>query len=74
MFIKDLNVGETWANYTMSYVHHYLGDVHMDEFSPWNAAYLKKESFKEDIEIDTENFTNQRVVPNMMKGVVKYYA
>jgi carbonic anhydrase/acetyltransferase-like protein (isoleucine patch superfamily) len=45
MFIKDLNVAETWANYTMSYVHHFLGDAHKAEFSPWNAAYLKKESY-----------------------------
>ena len=39
-FIKDLNVAETWSNYTMSYVHHFLGDVHKSEFSAWNAAYL----------------------------------
>lgn len=56
MFIKDLNVAETWSNYTMSYVHHFLGDVHKNEFSPWNNAYLHKDTYKEDLEIDTENF------------------
>ena len=58
----------------MSYVHHFLGDVHKAEFSPWNNAYLHKETHKEDIDIDMENFSVHRVSQNTMKGVVKYYA
>ena len=39
-FIKDLDVGEVWANYTKSYVNSSLGDTVKDEFTPWNTAYL----------------------------------
>jgi carbonic anhydrase/acetyltransferase-like protein (isoleucine patch superfamily) len=39
-FIKDLNIAETWSNYTMSYVHNFLADTHKNEFSPWGNAYL----------------------------------
>lgn len=39
-FIKDLDVAETWANYTLSYVNHFLGDAHCAEFTLWNSAYL----------------------------------
>ena len=55
-FIKDLNIAETWSNYTMSYVHHFLGETHKNEFSPWGNAYLLKDSHQEDLDIDIENF------------------
>ena len=74
VFIKDLNIAETWANYTKSYIHHFLSDVHKAEFSAWNNAYMYKESSKEDLDIDFNQFVNTRVSPNMMRGVVKYYA
>jgi len=73
-FIKDLNIAETWSNYTKSYIHHFLSDAHKNEFSPWNNAYLYRDSTHEDLEIDLDNFINARVSPNMMRGVVKYYA
>ena len=60
-FIKDLNVAETWSNYTMSYVHQFLADVHKNEFSPWNAAYLNTDSTRDDIEVDYENYQHRRV-------------
>ena len=73
-FIKDLNVAETWSNYTMSYVHHFLADVHKDEFSVWGNAYLQKESTYEDLEIEAEGVGTHRVSPNLMRGAVKFYA
>ena len=73
-FIKDLNVGETWSNYTLSYVNHYLSEVHKNEFTVWNSAYLEKESFKEDLEIDYEHADDSKVAGNPFRGTVKYYA
>ena len=40
VFIKDLNIAETWSNYTLSYINHFLSDVHKNEFTVWNNAYL----------------------------------
>ena len=51
-FIKDLDVGEIWANYSRSYVHCKLGDMHKIEFTLWNNAYLHRESMAEDAEPD----------------------
>jgi hypothetical protein len=58
----------------MSYVHHFLSDVHKNEFSVWNNAYLYKETSSEDIDIDSDKYMHQQVSPNMMRGVVKFYA
>ena len=51
VFLKDLNVGETWSNYTLSYVNHHLAEVHKNEFTLWNSAYLTQESTEDDVEI-----------------------
>ena len=29
-YVKDLDIGEKWANYTLSYTHSHLADVTMD--------------------------------------------
>lgn len=51
VFIKDLNIAETWSNYTLSYVNHHLGEVHKNEFTVWNAAYLDRDSTADDLDI-----------------------
>lgn len=56
-FIKDLNIAETWSNYTLSYVNQFLGDVHKNEFTMWSSAYLDKEVTRDDVDIDTKNFS-----------------
>lgn len=72
VFIKDLNVGETWSNYTMSYVNHFLADAHKNEFTVWNAAYLDRASTQDDL--DNSDLTTGMVSsPNLMHGMVKYY-
>ena len=73
-FIKDLNVGETWSNYTLSYVNHYLSEVHKNEFTVWNSAYLEKESFRDDIEINLDHAEDLKHSGNPFRGLVKYYA
>lgn len=39
-YVKDLDIGEVWANYTLSYVTVALGDVHRNEFTLWSSNYL----------------------------------
>jgi len=73
-FIKDLNIAETWSNYTLSYVHHFLSDVHKNEFTMWSNAYLHRDSTKEDLEFNIEQGGHLHVSPNLFRGVVKYYA
>ena len=74
VFIKDLNVAETWSNYTLSYLHHSLSEAHKNEFTLWNSAYLTKPTTQEDVEFNIEHTTQQRTPQNLMKGIVKYYA
>ena len=73
VFIKDLDIAETWSNYTLSYVNHHLAEVHKNEFTVWNAAYLDRESTTDDLDISDES-TGKISSPNMMQGMVKYYA
>ena len=73
-FIKDLNVAETWSNYTLSYMNHFLGETHKNEFTVWNSAYLEKDSTYEDVAVDLDHCETQRTSNNAMRGMVKYYA
>lgn len=72
-YIKDLDIAETWSNYTLSYVNHHLGEVHKNEFTVWNAAYLERESTADDLDI-ADTSSAQVCSPNIMHGMVKYYA
>lgn len=53
-FIKDLNIAETWSNYTLSYLNHSLSDAHKNEFTVWNSAYLHMETTRDDLDVDFE--------------------
>jgi gamma-carbonic anhydrase len=53
VFIKDLDIGEVWANYTKSYVHSSLGDAMKNEFTTWNSAYMQRESSMTDVDPDS---------------------
>ena len=44
VFVKDLDIGEVWANYTKSYVTSSLGEACKHEFTSWNSAYLQRQS------------------------------
>jgi len=55
-------------------MNHYLSDVYVNEFAPWNAAYLHTNSTREDLEIDYESVTAQKMTNNLMRGLVKTYA
>lgn len=73
-FIKDLNVAETWSNYTLSYMNHFLSETHKNEFTLWNSAYLQKDSTYDDVDVDLDHCETQRTSNNAMRGLVKYYA
>ena len=71
-FIKDLDIGEVWANYTKSYVISSLGDGIKDEFTCWNTAYLQRESTQTDVDPD-DNDLSVSMVQNYWKHSVKHY-
>ena len=54
-YIKDLDIGEVWANYSYSYVTVALGDFHRNEFTLWPTGYLQKPSTQEDLEVKEED-------------------
>ena len=72
--MKDLDVGEVWANYSLSYVHTTLGDSHRNEFTLWASNYLKKGTKREDIEINENDLDNAYTTKNLYRGIIKYYA
>lgn len=73
-FVKELDIGEAWANYSYSYVNVALGDTHRHEFTMWPSNYLDKPTTQEDIEITETEFDNTSTTKDMYKGLVKYYA
>ena len=74
-FIKDLNISETWSNYTRSYLNHFLSEAHKNEFTVWNSAYLQKDSTFEDLHVNTDSDAGlAKTSNNVMRGLVKYYA
>jgi carbonic anhydrase/acetyltransferase-like protein (isoleucine patch superfamily) len=73
-YVKDLDLGEVWANYSYSYVNVALADAHRNEFTQWSSNYLKKPSTQEDIDIAEEDLSATYVTKNLYRGLVKYYA
>lgn len=72
-YVKDLDVGELWANYTYSYVNTMLGDANIHEFSPWPSNYLLKESKADDAEPNENDLIAANTSKHLYKGIVKYY-
>lgn len=73
VFIKDLNVGELWSNYTKSYVTSALADACRDEFTTWNSAYLHRESSAHDVDPLDNDHRSQTVGHNYYKYIAKFY-
>jgi hypothetical protein len=72
-FIKDLDIGEVWANYTKSYVTSSLGMACINEFTTWNSAYMLRESSKSDVSPDEGDLTEQTTAPDYYQFVAKHY-
>jgi carbonic anhydrase/acetyltransferase-like protein (isoleucine patch superfamily) len=73
-YVKDLNLGEVWANYTYSYVNVAMGDAHRFEFTQWPSNYLLKEPTHEDLEVSEDNLDAMYTAKNLYRGLIKYYA
>ena len=71
-YIKDLNIGESWANYTKSYVISAMGESIRDEFTLWNSSYMDRVSYKDDAEPDLNDIRPMRV-QEYYKGLAKHY-
>ena len=72
VFIKDLNIGEVWANYTKSYVVSSTGDMIKSEFTMWNSAYLQRDASATDADPD-ENDMIASTVSNPYRHMAKVY-
>ena len=73
-YVRDLNLGEVWANYSYSYVNSAAGDAHKNEFTAWPSNYLLKEPTREDVEIQEDMISANYISRNMHRGIAKYYA
>ena len=51
-YVKDLDLGELFANYSLSFVNTFLGKSVRDTYTSWPSNYLLKESTKEDLSPD----------------------
>ena len=71
-FIKDLDIGEVWANYTKSYIVSAVGEAVKYEFTTWNSAYLHRESSATDADPD-DGELEVLTVPNPFNGFPKHY-
>ena len=71
-FMKDLDVGESWANYTKSYVISATGEVLKDEFTTWNSSYMDRPSYSDDINPDDNDLRPVRI-SDYYKGIAKHY-
>jgi hypothetical protein len=67
-------VGETWANYTFSYVNAALGDAHRHHFTVWASNYLQKGSAQEDVDPNENDLTGSYIERDYYAGMVKHYA
>lgn len=71
-FMKDLDIGESWANYTKSYVISALGESYKEDFTTWNSSYMDKVSTVEDAEPESHELMPMRV-SQYYKGLAKHY-
>ena len=72
VFIKDLDIGEVWANYTKSYVTSSLGEACKNEFTTWNSAYMQRESSAQDVDPE-DNDLEPIIVGTSYRYIPKHY-
>ena len=72
VFIKDLNIGEVWANYTKSYITSSTGDMIKNEFTMWNSAYLQREANDTDAD-PLDNDMRAMTVSNPYRYMARVY-
>ena len=72
VFIKDLDIGEVWANYTRSYITSSMGEACKNEFTVWNSAYLQRSASLTDADPDDNDMDSSSVTP-YSELLPKYY-
>ena len=72
VFIKDLNIGEVWANYTKSYIVSSTGDMIKREFTMWNSAYLQRDASAADADPEDNDMIGS-TVSNPYRHMAKVY-
>jgi len=73
-YVKDLDIGEAFANYSLSYVNVALGDIHKNEFTIWPSNYLKMPSNREDLEFAEEEVEPAYCGRSEWSGKVKHFS
>ena len=63
-YVKDLDIGELFANYSLSYVNTFLGDIVKDTYTNWPSNYLLKESDTRDLHGDEYYKENTLAIPD----------
>lgn len=48
-YVKHLDIGESFTNYSLSYTNTFLGDLVKDKFTVWPSNYLLKPTTKDDL-------------------------
>ena len=69
-YVKHLDIGESFANYSLSYVNTFLGDLVKNTHTLWPSNYLLKPATKDDLG-DSELYEKKMVPINpneYMKG------
>ena len=71
--MKDLDVGETWQNYTRSYINASMGDMHRYQYTTWRSDYMSKESSQTDVVPEQHELISQSVDRMYLDDCAKYY-
>ena len=70
-FIRDATESEVFANYTATFNHWELAKLYLQQFGPFNYAYLKKEATKDDVEIRPEDILSAGIIST--EPQIKHY-
>jgi gamma-carbonic anhydrase len=73
VFMKDLDIGEVWSNYTRSYVNASMGDMHRYQYTTWRNAYMNNESSQDDVVPEKHEVIGQTVDRLYKEDASKYY-
>ena len=72
-YIRDIEDSEQFANYAQSFVHWDVAASHLDQFEPWNSNYLQKDSTKDEVDLNPEDYAFRIFRDHHHAGMIKYY-
>jgi hypothetical protein len=72
-YIRDIKESEMFANYAQSFVHWDVATSHLNEFEPWGANYLQKESSRDEVDLNSEDLAFRVFRDNIYTGAIKHY-